>query len=205
MDITKRENCYELTLYRRAKEGSYYVPDMDCKPEQLPLTVSDWQLGKVAKQMVSGKTSNEDDSILSFQTLNENTVSYTRPGDDFEDMGDGHTDAYQIFTHEKYNKNYIAFLIDNKYSEINEDGIKSHWNQIYGELLEYHYEEIRDEQLKIVVTAKTKEVELFSHFYRDGEDLLEVLVEIDLVYTPEELQVEISMEIKKVIDSIKIV
>ena len=204
INIEQNENCYELIEWLRDKDGSY-VPPKDFKTEQLPLSASVKELGMIVRQMLSGELKREDDSIFSFQTLNENTVTYTRPGDDFEDRGDGHTDAYQIFTHETHNKNYIAFLIDNNYSEISEDGVKFRWNQLYGELFEYQYEEINNKELKIVIKGKTKEVELKSYFYQDGEDLMEVLIEIDIVHTPKEFQQEIKMELEKVIGSINIV
>ncbi len=201
--IKQKESYYELIACHREKDGSYVEPK-NCKPEQIHLTASEKQLGLTVKHMLSCNAKREDYSIFSFQTLNENTVSYSRPADDFQDMGDGHTDAYQIFTHEEHNKNYIAFLIDNKYSEISEEGVKSRWKQLYGELSEYQYEEINNKQLKIMVRAKTKEVKLNSYFYQDGEDLLEVLAEIDIVDTPKELQSEINIELENVIDSIKI-
>lgn len=203
IDLTQKESCYELIELIRENDGSFVEPTNN-KPKQLPLTASEKQIGMTVKQMVSDKDKRENDSIFSFRTLNENTITYTRPADDFEDMGDGHTDAYQIFNHEAYNKNYIAFLIDNKYSEISEEGIKSRWNLLYGELLDYQYEEINNKQLKIITRAISKEVELKSYFYQDGEDLLEVLTEIDIVDTPKELQKEINKELEKVIDSIKI-
>lgn len=43
--------------------------------------------------------------LPSFETLSESRVEYQSPNSDaYRDVGDGNTDAYQIYVHEKYKK-----------------------------------------------------------------------------------------------------
>ena len=59
----------------------------------------------------------------------ENSVTYRRPSDAYLDCGDGHTDAYQVFSLEDAPENQIAFLVDSGYSELNEKAIKMKWQK----------------------------------------------------------------------------
>lgn len=132
----------------------------------------------------------------SFLSLNEKQINYIRPSNDFEDAGDGHTDAYQIYTYDSNDKNYIGFLIDNGYLEYTENAIKQRWQQMYGTLLEFNFQAVSNMPKKIQVSGKTKNEMINSHIYQDGEGKLEVLYEIDLVNTSEKEKEELKKSLK---------
>lgn len=145
----------------------------------------------------------EEEKTVSFQSINENKVIYKCPSDDFIDIGDGHTDAYQIYVNESDPQSQIAFLIDNGYSEISKQGVRKRWKQIYGKLKDYCFEEKKEDVLQIVVRAKTEQAVVKSYFYQDGEDLLEVLTEISN-NIPETRKLELEKEINSIIESVSI-
>lgn len=156
---------------------------------------------QVSKILSRGMNFNDSDSLV-LKTVNEKTVIYTRPSDDFEDAGDRHTDAYQIYTYDSNDKNYIAFLIDNGYTGFTESAIKQRWNQMYGKLIEFEF--ISDMPKKIQVRGKTKSEMIVSHIFQDGDGMLEVLYEIDLRKSSEKEKEGLEKEFEKVISSIKI-
>ncbi|MFV0394861.1 MAG: hypothetical protein ACK5LC_10775 [Coprobacillaceae bacterium] len=138
--------------------------------------------------MLSGKIIIENEEIDTFNTVNGNTVSYIRPFDDLIDAGDGHTDAYQVYVHEDNDENNIAFLIDNSYGEVNEESIKNKWEQWYGELIEFTYNETNESPLKIMIKGKTNTTLIFSNLYQDGNTLMEVSAKLDYISTSIEKQ-----------------
>lgn len=159
-------------------------------------------LGNQVSEILSQNMNSSDNDSLVLKTVNENNVIYTRPSDDFEDAGDGHTDAYQIYTYDSNDKNYIAFLIDNGYSDFTENAIKQRWNQMYGTLIDFKF--ISDMPKEIQVRGKTKSEMIISHIFQDGEGMLEVLYEIDLVNNSEKEKEGLEKEFEKVISSIRI-
>ena len=136
---------------------------------------------------------------------NDNTVAYQLPSGDFVDRGDGHTDAYQIYEYESEEGSHslIAFMIDNGYSEVSSQGIKKLWEQIYGNVEEYRFEEQENTLYKVMACARTKQGDVRSYFFQDGEDLLEVFVEINNGFSAEQRE-KIEKEVKRVMDSITI-
>lgn len=82
------------------------------------------QIGITVKDMLSQKSAVQSNKLLTFNTIFGNLVKYVRPNDDFIDIGDGHTDAYQIYAYEKDDRNFIAFLIDSGYLDYTENAIK---------------------------------------------------------------------------------
>ncbi len=77
------------------------------------------------------------------------------------------------------------------------------WEQIYGRIKEYHFEIKEEGLLKAVAAAKAAQSNIYSYFYQDGEDLLEVLTEVS-THIPKNQQVEIEKEIKRVVDSVSV-
>ncbi len=205
IEVIEQENGYKLARLKRDSDGSFSWIKNDMATV-LPLDFSEEYMGKLLYNLLDvEKISHEEEKDLAwFQSLNGNKVIFNRPSDDFMDIGDGHTDAYQIYINKNDEKSYIAFLIDNGYPEINSQGIESCWKQMHGYLEEYNFEEIKDGLLKIIVSAKTAQSNIKSYFYQDGEDLLEVLTEISTNISGE-TQINIMKEINNIIESIKIV
>lgn len=135
---TKFNNLYKYLLCEE-KDNKLLLIDKEDNKEYVFENEDIIGLGNQVSQILSQSMNSNDGDSLVLKTVNENTVIYTRPSDDFEDAGDGHTDAYQIYTYDSNDKNYIAFLIDNGYSGFTESAIKQRWNQVYGKLIDFEF------------------------------------------------------------------
>ena len=204
ISIVEVNGILEVVECKRHKTGEY-VGTTDDMPVHLPLDSSAVQIGKTVIDILSERNEIKDDTDRGFTTLDGNRVTYTRPPDSFLDVEDGNTDAYQIYVHEEDNETYIAFLIDNPYKEVTEAQIRKKWQQWYGELIEYRYQETSDASLKVKVSGKTMTSSLASYLYQDGEMLMEVTTHINLSGTSKKVQKEIQAEFERVINSITVV
>lgn len=202
--VIEKESALNLVSLKRNSDGAY-AWDKNDKGIDIDLNPPCEYIGNLVYTLFHEEATEvpKEEEIVSFQTVNENEVTFNRPSDSFLDIGDGHTDAYQIYTYENDEKSLIAFFIDNGYEEISKPEIKRRWTQIYGTLKEYSYEEVDKDLLKLVVCAATDKLSIKSYFYQDGEDLLEVLTEVS-TNVSEEQRLEIEKEIENVIKSIKI-
>lgn len=198
---TKFNNLYKYLLCEE-KDHKLFLIDKEEKKEYVFEKEDIIGLGNQVSKILSKGMNCNDRVSLVLKTVNENTVIYTRPSDNFEDAGNGHTDAYQIYTYESNDKNYIAFLIDNGYSSFTESAIKQRWNQMYGKLIEFEF--VSDIPKKIQVRGKTKSEMIISHIFQDGDGMLEVLYEIDLRNNSDKEKEGLEKEFEKVISSIKI-
>ncbi|MEB3072778.1 hypothetical protein [Parvimonas sp. C2] len=140
-----------------------------------------------------------------FETADDSKVSYKLLPDEYIDIEDGHTDAYQIYIHEEYENNYIGFMIDTAYESFSSEDIKKTWTRWHGDLKSFKYKEIDNKEYYVEVSGKNKKIEKHSYLYKDGEEVLELTFEIDLVNTPLELQEKIKKDFKKFVKSVKVV
>ena len=140
-----------------------------------------------------------------FETADDSKVSYKLLPDEYIDIEDGHTDAYQIYIHEDYENNYIGFMIDTAYESFSSEDIKKTWTRWHGDLKSFKYKDIDDKEYYVEITGKNKKMEKHSYLYKDGEEVLELTFEIDLVNTPLELQEKIKKDFKKFVKSVKVV
>lgn len=205
VEVIEQEDAYKLARLKRDSDGSFSWIKNDLETV-LPLDSSEEYMGQLLYNLLDIEEINHEvkKDLAWFQSVNENKVIFNRPSDDFIDIDDGHTDAYQIYINQNDDKSYIAFLINNGYMEINSQGIERRWKQIYGYLEDYNFEESKDGLLKIIVSAKTARSYIKSYFFQDGEDLLEVLTEVSTNIS-EDKQLNLMGEMKRTIDSIKIV
>ena len=139
-----------------------------------------------------------------FETADDSKVSYKLLSDEYIDIEDGHTDAYQIYIHEDYENNYIGFMIDTAYESFSSEDIKKTWTRWHGDLKSFKYKEIDNKEYYVEISGKNKKIEKHSYLYKDGEEVLELTFEIDLVNTPLELQEKIKKDFKKFVKSVKI-
>ena len=140
-----------------------------------------------------------------FETADDSKVSYKLLPDEYIDIEDGHTDAYQIYIHEEYENNYIGFMIDTAYESFSSEDIKKTWIRWHGDLKSFKYKEINNKEYYVEVSGKNKKIEKYSYLYKDGEEVLELTFEIDLVNTPLDLQEKIKKDFKKFVKSVKVV
>ncbi|MFI3212222.1 MAG: hypothetical protein R3Y24_02675 [Eubacteriales bacterium] len=155
-------------------------------------------LCKNIHKIFNGDQLTNNDNILSFKTSHGNIVSYTALPDGFINMGDGHTDAYQIYEHEDSDKTYIGFFIDSGYDSFTEMSIKNKWQGWYRDLLDFKFEVINKERIKI--SAKTNDKIIKSYLIREKDRFIEVKYEVEI----SDKKSEVERAFKKLISSIKI-
>ena len=201
--INKNEDGYEFLKMKRADNGGY-ISSKEHHPLKKPNILTTAELEQVIQQLFADDAVMKDPDKSSFITVYDNVVEYTKPSDDFEDSGDGHTDAYQVYVYEENDKNYISFLIDNPYTEIKAEIIRARWEQMYGKIREFQLEEIDNGFLKIRIYGRTDAAQIEAYLYQDGDHLMEVTTVTDILNTSMERQKKIREEFKKIINSIKI-
>jgi hypothetical protein len=192
---------YEMQKMERDEKGAYTYPE-----STEVVTVSENEIGTTLQKLFQSNTETVFEVNSTFKSINEKQVTYLTPSDnEFVDIGDGHTDAYQIYTLDEDSGSYIAFLIDNGYQDFSEESIRDRWKKMYQEMTTFRYEKITDSDVKIKVSAKTKSAEIVSHFYDDGDSMLEVITEISIENLSLAKQKEIKDEFEKIVKSIRIV
>ena len=202
IDISEKEDMLEIIRLERGSSGAYLYPK-NKNSVVLGLDVSDKELGNNIMNLLYMKNSEKENSMGEFKTVNGNTVIYQEPTNFFS-VGDGHTDAYQMYLYEKDESTHFAFMIDSGYQQVNNNAIKNHWKKAYGILEEYEYEEMDSNLVKIMVAAKTKDAYIKSYFLEEGEDLLEIFVWINAEIKMSQISL-VDKEIKALIETVKII
>ena len=207
--------CYKLML--ATKSGGYKVDKnyyFECPKEFLYN-----EINRIKSWLLMVNENNFKNG--GFETAGDSKVSYKLLPDEYIDIEDGHTDAYQIYIHEEYENNYIGFMIDSGYERVINSvieklceklfyntlnkKIKKTWTRWYGTLKSFKYKEIDDKEYCVEITGKNKKIEKHSYLYKDGEEVLELTFQIDLVNTPLELQEKIKKDFTKFVKSVKVI
>lgn len=178
VDIVKLDDKFRVMLWIRNRGG--YIPSKDPNHTiYLPLDVSPIELAQTVKSLFAYVTA-EPEELLTIETASDNLFTYALPaGSEFEDLGDGHTDAYQIFASADHPTSTIAFMIDSGYDSFSEADMKDGFERHYGPLLEYTYKACRGKAYKFQITGQTETSEIVSYLFPDGEYWLEVIYVID--------------------------
>ena len=195
-----------LCPLERDLDGSYACP-ANYPYVDLPRDSSSGELGAAVRNMFSRRTLPEEDELRTFVTDWGSCVAYRRPSGAFLDAGDGHTDAYQVFRHADYPGNVIAFLNYDRYTDqdkfcqCSEEGVRSVWQASYGPLVDFEFSR---NTCVIEALGRTAEKELDAYIFPDGEGSIKIIMEIDLLNTPEEVQRQICEEFEAVMSSFQI-
>lgn len=199
--VQKLDNVFRLMLW--IKEGNHYTPSKELKHTiDLSLDASPSEIGLVVKELFTEKKFSKE---FEFKTIYESKLNYQNFDNyDYNDIGDGHTDAYQIYVHDTYDKNYIGFMIDNGYDSFASEDIQNKWKHYYGDLNTFEYKKISNAEYYTKVIATTNELEIQSYLFKDGEGILELIFEIDLLTTPKEEQDKIRHDFMSLVESTKI-
>lgn len=204
VEVKEQETGYHVEQLIRERNGSY-VWDESADGINLNLDCTEEQMGRAIYQIFHEEILPDDgrSDIVSFETVNHQTIQFVHPPDQFQDVGDGNTDAYQIYTYQDDEKTYIAFLIDNGYAQVNQQGILKRWKQMYGNVQDFHFVKNTDGVIKYVATAKTQETIIKSYFCKDGDGWLEILLEINNQFSIEH-KTQIIEYMEEMIKTIKI-
>lgn len=197
----KRNILYLLRLVREA-DGSYKEP-ANQPPMEISADIAAEQLGKIVFSLFPGNNEQQTDTAMSFETVHNCTVTYRRPSDAYLDCGDGHTDAYQVFSLEAAPQNQIVFLIDSGYLELSGNAVKRKWQKQYGNLLEFDFQSANEPSLLCKAVGKTAFTKIISCVYRDGDGTMEVIALIDL-RQPQETQEVVNADFERMVHSLLI-
>ena len=204
VEVEEQETVYHVEQLIRERNGSY-VWDESADGINLDLDCTEEQMGRVIYKMFHEEILSDAgrSDTVSFETVNHQTIQFVHPPDQFQDVGDGNTDAYQIYTYQDDEKTYIAFLIDNGYAQVNQQGILKRWKQIYGNVQDFHFVKNTEGVIKYVATAKTQETIIKSYFCKDGDGWLEILLEINNQFSIEH-KTQVIEYMEEMIKTIKI-
>ena len=206
IDILKYDDRIELEVWYYSGKG-YELSENPNDTIELTLSINPEVLGETVRNLaLNSKDIDFENNFKNggFETADDSKVSYKLLPDEYIDIEDGHTDAYQIYIHEEYENNYIGFMIDTAYESFSSEDIKKTWTRWHGDLKSFKYKEIDNKEYYAEVSGKNKKIEKHSYLYKDGEEVLELTFEIDLVNTPLELQEKIKKDFKKFVKSVKI-
>lgn len=200
--IDARGPVLEIVKLIRDTDGGYVEP-VNQPPLKVPTGIPAAQLGETVLSLFSSGPESSANETLSFETVHGSAVTYRRPSDAFQDCGDGHTDAYQVFALEDAPRSHIAFLIDSGYHDLSKTAVQERWQEQYGPLSEFRFRRRRKLSLMASMQGKTTETEIISHIYQDGDGTLEVLALIEHAL-PSEAQETAQAEYQAVIRSITV-
>ena len=182
--IDARGPILEIVKLIRDTDGGYIEP-VGQPPLEIPADAPAAQLGETVLSLFSPGLESLANETLSFETVHGSIVSYRRPSDAFLDCGDGHTDAYQVFTLADAPRSHIAFLIDSGYETLSKAAVLGRWQAQYGALSEFRFQRRRKPPLVASMRGSTAEAEIISHIYQDGDGMLEVLSLVEHALLPE--------------------
>ena len=200
--IVKYDDRIEIEVWYNTGKG-YESSKNPEETVELLLPINPEVLGETVRNLALN-SKDIDFECGGFETADDSKVSYKLLPDEYIDIEDGHTDAYQIFIHEEYENNYIGFMIDTAYESFSSEDIKKTWTRWHGDLKSFKYKEIDNKEYYVEITGKNKKIEKYSYLYKDGEEVLELTFQIDLVNTPLELQEKIKKDFKKFVKLVKI-
>lgn len=184
----------------RDTDGGYVEP-VNQPPLEIPADAPVLQMGETVLSLFSPGLESPANETLSFETVHGSVVTYRRPSDAFQDCGDGHTDAYQVFALEDAPGSHIAFLIDSGYHDLSKAAVQERWQEQYGPLSEFRFRRRRKLPLIASMQGRTAEAEIISHIYQDGEGTLEILACIEHLLsleTQETVRAEYQMLIRSI-------
>lgn len=200
--IDARGPVLEIVKLIRDTDGGYIEP-VNQPPLKVPTGIPAAQLGETVLSLFSSGPESSANETLSFETVHGSVVTYRRPSDAFQDCGDGHTDAYQVFALEDAPGSHIAFLIDSGYHDLSKAAVQERWQEQYGPLSEFRFRRRRKLPLIASMQGRAAEAEVISHIYQDGEGTLEILACIEHLL-PLETQETVRAEYQMLIRSIAI-
>ncbi len=182
--INVRGPVLEIVKLVRDTDGGYIEP-VGQPPLEIPADAPAAQLEETVLSLFSPGLESLANETLSFETVHGSIVSYRRPSDAFLDCGDGHTDAYQVFTLADTPKSHIAFLIDSGYKTLRKAAVLGRWQAQYGIRSEFRFQRRRKPPLMASMRGSTAEAEIIPHIYQDGDGMLEVLSLVEHALLPE--------------------
>jgi hypothetical protein len=174
----RTETGYTFSEWMRDPESGGYIPSNEFIEYKLPLNADSDELGKTLLQCLNAKRELPVSDRREFATLDERVIEYKAPPDEYENIGDGNTDAYQIFEHENGNACF-GFFFATKYDSMDGQGVKSLWTSYYGKLTDFEFDKENHALFQYTAGAKTSKSLIRSYFFLDDDCWSEFLLKID--------------------------
>ena len=202
LNINEENGKYIILKAIREPKSGGYILDKSVQPLVFN-ELSDEAVQQIY-QLLTGNENVVTAADKSFETPYDTIVTYKDITDDFNDIGDGHTDAYQIYTDPICDDNYIGFMINTTYESFEEVDMLATFQRFYDPLIDFQYKKIDDERLYAVVQAKNQEALINSTIFKNNGDYLEVFYYIDVNASSKEHQDYLEKTFQNVINSINI-
>ena len=154
--IVKYDDRIEIEVWYNTGKG-YESSKNPEETVELLLPINPEVLGETVRNLALNSKDIDFENISKnggFETADDSKVSYKLLPDEYIDIEDGHTDAYQIYIHEVYENNYIGFMIDTAYESFSSEDIKKTWTRWHGDLKSFKYKEIDNKEYYAEVSGK---------------------------------------------------
>ncbi len=147
-------------------------------------------------------------NLRTFQTEQGSLVTYWRPSELLRDGGDGYPEAYQVYYQAERPGNLIAFLISDRYTGLSGQctgaDVRKAWQVGYGQLLYFNFSQKEGPGPLMEARGRTSEKALAACVFQDGADTMEVILEVDLANTTEDVQQLLYKEFETLVQSIQV-
>lgn len=198
VDIEFDGKVVKLVKLIRENQGSYTRSKLNSDIIEIE-NESDGTFFETASKVMKFNNIFEEKGTLEkhFTTHGRKKITFCIPCDIFEDYGDNGTDAYQVYR-EVETGNYIAFLIDNGYKELNEFEIQHVWEKQFGVLKSFSYEKTSNNRL--CVRASNDHCQVESNIFIFDDEFLELQLFVNGCSN----SIIVNEEYNKIVKSIKI-
>jgi hypothetical protein len=173
----KINNSYKIAEAKRNHNGDY-IMTKDDPVITLALSPSEEELGRAIMECLELSKEKEPNDLRSFTLNNGEILKYQAPSDNFEDIGDGHTDAYQIFTWGGGKDSYIGFLFA-RYNHMNNRGIEEVWKDYYKIKGSVRFRKTEEKLFLYEASYEDEEQSIKSSLFLEGNEWRECLMRID--------------------------
>ena len=126
----EKSDYYTITEMKQNPNGEYLGSE-DTPAVTLPLAANAKELGQAVLDYFDMHKKCNNDNMRSFSLLSGGKLEYRAPSSGFLDVGDAHTDAYQVYIFEEAQDCYIGFIFADFYKEISRKGIENKWKSSY--------------------------------------------------------------------------
>lgn len=178
--IEKSEN-FEICEWIRDNTYGVFMPSKTQKILKLSLDSTPEELGNALLRCLADDHSTEITDEWKINLFNGAALYYKAPSDSFLNVGDAHTDAYQVYEYDYLDgrEASMGFYYAAKYEPLNAESVKKRWEKYYGKLLSFEFLPINHAVFKYIAKAETETNIISSCFFQDNEVWCEFLLDVN--------------------------
>ena len=179
--ITKGEEYYELVELVRDHKYGVHMGSITQKTFEVELSSPLGELGEaVLTCLAHGEGKSEDIIGHEFDLFSGKKLCYKEPPDEFINIGDAGTDAYQVYVYDYDGKEtYFGFIYGSKYKKMDKASVKKLWQKYYGDLIGFEFTPIDHKVFKYFAKAETKTRLIKAYFFQDDDIWCDFTLVID--------------------------